>query len=655
MRRAALIILGAAAGITLLILVAVAIAVATVDPRSLVGPVQARVKAATGRELTIAGPVELKLSLEPKVVVGDVSFANAPWGRAKDLLRARRIEARVALLPLIRRRFEVVELALDHPVIALETDAQGRGNWEFAATAAAGTPSAASEAAGTMAAVGIANLVIDQGAISWRDGASGKTTDIGVDRLTVRARDFAAPMAVDFRGKVDGTPVAVAGELGPVQDWLARRVPYPVAVKGQVGGADVRMSTKIARSAGTTTYEDLDLAWGAVAARGNLRAVASPGGTHYVVALDVPSLSFAGGAAPQGASGSAPPKAGDGAAKWVIPDVPLPLAPVAALDAEGTLAIGEVKLRGGQRIGKVDVRVSSHAGRLDLKLSSAAALGGSLAGDLAFDARRAGAPSLQLRISAQGLDLAALAAITGNARDVRGGKVRANVDVAATGATPHRWASSMSGSMLAVSGPATLIGAAGGAESTLSQISSLLDPLRGARKATELRCAVIRLPIANGVARIDRSIAVETGEIGVIASGTIDFRNETIDLALQPRLQRGASIDVSQIAGLVRVRGSFAHPGVAVDAAQSAQTLARLGALAQKGGGLAALGRALVAPAASEADPCVVAMGGAAARPPGAGSRSAGAPDGGRSSGSPGGGTGLPSDLGKAIDKLFGR
>jgi uncharacterized protein involved in outer membrane biogenesis len=654
MRRTALIILGVAAGITVLVLVAVAIAVATVDPRSLVGPVQARVKAATGRELTVAGPVELELSLEPRVVIGDVSFANAPWGKARDLLRARRIEARVALLPLLRRRFDVVELALDHPVIALETDAQGHGNWEFgAAAAAAGTPSAATEAAGTMAAVGIASLVIDQGAISWRDGASGKTTDIGVDRLTVRARDFAAPMAIDFRGNVDGTPVAVAGELGPVQGWLARRAPYPVAVKGRVGGSDVRMSTKIARSGATTTYQDLDLAWGAIAARGSLRAVASPQGTHYVVALDVPSLSFADGAAPRGKPSSAP-EADDGAAKWTIPDVPLPLAPVAALDAEGTLAIGEVKLRGGQRIGKVDVRVSSQAGRLDLKLSSAAALGGSLAGSLVFDARRTGAPSLQLQISAQGVDLAALAAITGIARDVRGGKVRANVDLAATGATPHRWASSMSGSMLAVSGPATLIGAAGRADSTLSQISNLLDPLRGAHNATELRCAVVRLPIANGVARVDRSIAVETGEIGVVASGTIDFRNETIDLALQPQLRRGASIDVAQIAGLVRVRGSFAHPAVAVDAAQSAQTLARLGALAQKGGGLAALGRALVAPSASEADPCVVAMGGAAARQPAAGSRSSASPEGSRSNGSPGG-TGLPSDLGKAIDRLFGR
>lgn len=656
MRRIALIVLGVAAGITALILVAVAIAVATVDPRTLVAPVQARIKAATGRELEIAGPIELSLSLEPKLVVGDVSFGNAPWGKAKEMLHARKIEARVALLPLIRRRFEVVELVLDHPVVALETDAQGRGNWEFGAAAAATAANevtAASGVASTLAAIGVANLAVNDGAISWYDGASGKTTDVGIASLTLHARDFTAPMAIDFRGKVDGTPVALSGEIGPAQSLLAQRTPYPVALKGQVDGTGVRLSTKIARSGTATTFEDLDLAYGAIAARGSLRSVTTAGRTHYAVALDIPSLSLAGAASSQVQPAPAPASAERGApAKWTLPDTPLPLAPVAALDAEGTLAIGEVKLRGGQRIGKVDVRFTARAGRLDLKLSSAAALGGSLTSDVAIDAKAAAAPSLRWRLAAQDIDLGALAAITGNARDIRGGKVRANVDIAANGVTPHRLASSMSGSMLAVSGPATLTGAAGGAESTLSRISALLDPLRGARNATDLRCAVIRLPISNGVARVDRSIAVETGEIGVLASGTIDFRNETIDLALQPQLRRGASIDISQIAGLVRVRGSFAHPAVGVDAAQSAQTIARIGALAGKGGGLAALGRALIAPAAGEGDPCAIAMGatgGSAAREPAAQAPQA------RPSGSPAGSVGLPGDLGKAIDKLFGR
>src|SRR5258706_3360075 len=164
MRRVALIILGIAAGLTALVLLAVAIAVATFDPRTLVAPVQARVKAATGRELTINGPIDLKLSLEPRIVVSDVSLGNAPWGKTPDMVHARRVEARVALLPLMSRRFEVVELALVEPVIALETDAQGRGNWDLGATpttpvsAPAGAATAALAGAG---AFGIANLSVE--------------------------------------------------------------------------------------------------------------------------------------------------------------------------------------------------------------------------------------------------------------------------------------------------------------------------------------------------------------------------------------------------------------------------------------------------------------------------------------------------------------
>ena len=470
-----------------------------------------------------------------------------------------------------------------------------------------------------MAAIGIANVVVDHGAVSWRDGASGRTTEIAIDRMTLHARDFTSPMAVDFSGKVNGMPVALSGNLGPAEALLAQRGPYPVAVAGQVDGTGVKLSTKLARSGNTTTLDALDAAWGSIAVRGSLQAVSTAGGTRYVVALDIPSLSLAGGG-PSAATSSATAKGAAGGAKWVIPDTPLPLAAVAALDADGSVSIGQVELRGGQRVGKVDARLASRGGRLDLQVSSGAVLGGSLTGDVAFDAG-GGPGSLHLRISAQGVDLKALAAAAGNTGDIGGGTLRASVDVAGTGTTPHQFASSMSGNILAVAGPTTLTGAVGGAESTLSRITGLLDPLHAARKVTELRCAVVRLPIVGGVARVDRSIAAETDELGVSASGTIDFRNETIDLTLQPQLRQGASIDVSRIAGLVRVRGPFAHPGVAMDAAQSAQAIASLGILAGKGGGLAALGRALVAPSGGKVEPCAVAMSGAAARAVAAGTR----------------------------------
>lgn len=118
-------ILGIAGGLVLLLLVAVAIAVWTVDVNQFVAPIQKRVKEATGRDLTIDGGVRLSLGLEPKLVLNDVHFGNAAWAKEKDLASAKQVEADVALLPLLQRRFEVIRLNLVDPVITLETNAGG--------------------------------------------------------------------------------------------------------------------------------------------------------------------------------------------------------------------------------------------------------------------------------------------------------------------------------------------------------------------------------------------------------------------------------------------------------------------------------------------------------------------------------------------------
>src|SRR6185295_8273713 len=101
MRRTALLILAIAGGLTALVLIAVAIAIATVDPKTLVGPVQARVKAETGRDLVFGGPIELKLSLEPKLIASDVTFSNAPGAHSPQMVQVKRVEVQVALLPLL--------------------------------------------------------------------------------------------------------------------------------------------------------------------------------------------------------------------------------------------------------------------------------------------------------------------------------------------------------------------------------------------------------------------------------------------------------------------------------------------------------------------------------------------------------------------------
>ena len=147
------IILAIAGGLVLLVLIGVAIAVWTVDVNEFVAPVQAKVKSATGRELTIGGKVNLSLGLEPKIVFDDVRFGNAPWAKDKEFATVKHVEADVALLPLLKKRFEVIRLTLVEPRISLETGPGGKVNWDFGGTGSAPAPGAASAGAASMLAI----------------------------------------------------------------------------------------------------------------------------------------------------------------------------------------------------------------------------------------------------------------------------------------------------------------------------------------------------------------------------------------------------------------------------------------------------------------------------------------------------------------------
>lgn len=650
MRRTALIILGVAAGLVALILVGVAIAVATVDPNRFVAPLAARVKADTGRDLTVQGPVDIALSLEPKVVLPGVAFANAPWSKTPQMMTAKRIEVQIALLPLLSRRFDVVQFTLVDPVIALETDANGRGNWEFHAGSGNAPAASAPGAAGAAgaAAIGVGNVEIRNGTLTYRNGATGKLTHASVERMTLHARDMQAPVAVDFRGRLDDVPVALAGEVGPPDKWLRQQWPIPIALTGGIDGSAVKLETRIARAGTTTSLDELNAAWGAINAKGSIRIISDGSRTRYAIDLTMPSLSVANlpGNSVSPNAAKPPVQAPVTAAHWIIPDTPLPLAPLFAVDSEGSIRIGELTLQNGQRVSQVDTQFTSRNANLDARFTAGHILGGSLRGELQFDGRNAEAPPVRLTLDAQGLDLPALAAVAGIRRDIHGGSVRANVDITGRGTTPHRVASTMSGTILVVSGPATLGRSAVQGESGLAQLAGALDPLQSVDAATQLRCAVFRLPLTDGIAHVDHSIAIETGKIAASASGTLDFRDETLDLSVQPQLREGVKLDLSQIASLVRVRGRFDKPTVGIDAAQSARTLAMLGALGATGGGLAVLGRALIAPATQAAAPCTAATTGKVARESPASSR--------KSSPTPQN-PGLPQDLGKALGKLLGR
>ena len=644
MRRVALIILGIAAGLTALVLLAVAVAVATFDPRTLVGPVQARVKAATGRDLTIAGPIDLKLSLEPRIVVSDVSLGNAPWGSAPQMVHARRVEARVALLPLASRRFEVVELALVEPVIALETDAHGRGNWVFGATPAAPVSQPAGAAAEALAgagAFGIANIAVDNGALTFRDGVTGQTTHVTIERLSARSRGGDAPVEAEFRGKVNDIAVALAGNLGPVDALRAGRWPYPIEAKGEIGGKAAKVSTKIGVEGDVVHVDDIDFALGAFAAKGQASTTTVGGHRKYSFDLTVPAIALADmplPAAPVSAkTAKAPPPS-----RFVFNDETLTFDALKGVDAEGRVSVASIAVDKAIKLTDVRAALALREGKLDVTDLRAGLFDGALRGHLSLDAAHT-PPALVIKIDGENLALGAILAAAGTPRETRGGKTTLSIDVTARGASPRAWAASMSGIAVATVGPTTLVNTRLNLDNVIDKLAQSVNPFRERDPSTELQCAVIRLPLTDGIAHVDRSIAFETQKLRVSASGTLDFKTETMDLALRPRIKEGIPVDIPQLAELVHFSGPFAHPGVSIDAVASAAVLAKIGA-AIGTSGLSLVGTSLLQYATDSGDACAIALGRAPAERPRTGNAPA------RPA------TSQPADgIGKALGKLFGR
>jgi AsmA family protein len=635
-------ILAALGGLLVLLIVAVAIAVRTIDVNDFVKPMQKRVKDATGRDLVIRGGIDFKLSLEPELIIDDVTLSNSEWGKAPQMLTAKRVEAQVKLLPLLQRHFEIVRFKLVDPVIALETNAAGKGNWEFNSGANAGSTSPSSSGINPYA---IGDLAIDHGTASFRDGESGKTTNVVIDELSLHSRNAESPVSARFRGTIGDIAVAMEGDLGPLQTLAQRRWPYPVSLKGEVNGQTASVATKVRIEGKTVNLDELQIGTGNSVVQGQVAL--TPGTPKSKMTLKLASASLAWSDLPFARKVADVAKAGVAQNKWVFGEQPFDLAALQAADADGDLNIRSLLLPDGRHLDNVRIQFTLRNGKLDAPLLETSAFGGNARGRLSIDATQGHPPTLTLHLDAKALNAGALLEMVGMKREVRGGNTDLTIDIVAHGDSMRQWAHGASGNVTAVVGTATLIHTKLDLDSPLNRLADAVNPFHRVDTSTELECAVARLPLKDGVALIDRSIALETKKFGASVSGTLDFRDETLDLAIKPQIRHGIPIDVPQVASLVRFQGPLRSPSVRIDASGSAVAAAKIGAAIYTGG-LSIVGESLFsATAGGGAGPCRVALATSAATTAPAASSPAN-PD-------PASTTGPAEPVGKKLGRIFGR
>lgn len=205
-------VLGIVVGAVVVLFVAVLAAIAMlVDPNDYKDEITAAVARATGRELTLAGDLELELFPTVRLAVGDAELSNAPGFGDQPFARIARAELAVAILPLLSRRIEVDEARLVGLELNLARDASGRNNWQDLGGGAATEPATQAEPApgGGAFALDAGEIEIDSARVTWNDAATGSRWEL--TDFDLAAADFGPGQAfpLDMSFALQGEAVAV--------------------------------------------------------------------------------------------------------------------------------------------------------------------------------------------------------------------------------------------------------------------------------------------------------------------------------------------------------------------------------------------------------------------------------------------------------------
>ncbi|HER26931.1 MAG TPA: AsmA family protein, partial [Rhodospirillales bacterium] len=481
-----------AIGVLLVALVVAGIAILkSIDFNQYKDVIAEQAKAATGRELTIAGDLSLSLSLSPRVSVQGVTFANAPWGSDPVMLSVKRFAAEMSLIPLLSGEIEIKQVILEGVNVLAEKDKSGQANWDFGPPAPANQAPAASTSEADVVLPVINNVSLKDVNVTYKDAQAGLEYSLNLGTVDLKSGGLDAPLDLVILGAVNDQAFAIKGQLGSIGAIGGGQV-FPVKLNIAALKMDVGLDGKIGVPNGNPMV-DLRLKVDGNSLVETLKAVAAlePALTglqlpvkgafslNTILKLDGPakialtdlqaaigSLNIKGRVSAD-LGGARPnvdatlqmatlnlddllPKNDTGAASGrariddgrVFPADPLPLEGLKAADANVKLTIDKVIID-GMEIANLKVNLALENGRLNLDLVNAGVADGKINGSVVLDGSK-NIARLKARIEASQIDYGKLLSERG-LTDMASGKVDLMVDVSGNGGSVRQLMAGLNG------------------------------------------------------------------------------------------------------------------------------------------------------------------------------------------------------------------
>lgn len=208
-------------------------------PAQLTAALAERVKASTGRELAISGPIELRLFPRPAIVVENLRFGNAPWGSQPWMAKIGRAEAEFPWQALLGDAIDVTRVDVSDVELLLETDGSGNGNWVMG-------PRDSGADLGWLTTFDADELKLRRLRLDYRDGATGNITQVALDEAGLQVPPAPRPIVFRVRGAHSGKGFEAKGRVGALAILLADSS-YPLSLQAATGGSRLEVKGELGR------------------------------------------------------------------------------------------------------------------------------------------------------------------------------------------------------------------------------------------------------------------------------------------------------------------------------------------------------------------------------------------------------------------------
>ena len=528
-------------------------AISTINPAQLTQLLSSSVKAATGRDLKIAGPVSLTIFPSIGVKAEDVSLSNASWALGSDMIQLKRIDIGIRLLPLLSKRIEISRINLNGLDAHLQSNAEGQSNWVLAAPLAQGvaanTNTDKSESAapsnGDDSFVSIENVSITDARISYQDG-SGLQNIFEVQHLSLSGGGDKTAIQLDMKHANDS--LGVSGKVTSVRkilnSWNASPLKVNIDLDITLNGKSLLVRGDVYKTPQQLVSFDITL---------------------KSKSFDLTSL-VAGSAlaASDGkiAHAASKPK---GRSKYFFNEDHLPFDLLPVANGEINVDIAQLGLPDQAPIHDLSARIKFSGDHINMQDVNFKLGNGHAQGNVSLDQFQSAAPSLSINGFAKAFTIEQILADAKS--KVSGGDTKIAFDIKSSGISMHQLASRANGKIQISVGQAKL------ATSFLNKggdfVITVLDavnPLRKKSNQTVLECAVAYLPINNGLVSVVDTVGVETDRLDVVLNGTVNLNNEEINLKIFPREKSGLTLGVD-LGNLIKLQGTLQNPSSGINQA----------------------------------------------------------------------------------------